>query len=644
MELDLIKLQTTWNDAASSLNTNFSKIKMALASRQGGGESPVIGGIVVNGMPYTDDDGDGFITLPDYPKKLSALENDLNLGSFAYKNALAVSDIPDLSGKYLPLSGGQMTGDSEINWSGTSGIWGTNNGLFLRAPLLQRRASNGNYYTILDSGNYSSYALPLTGGTLTGTLTLSKEGSDVFVINRLNSSSPTTITYRKDSSLLGRMGFDASTKEPVAQVLGTYQTLLHSGNVGSYNAGSATKLATPRTIWGQSFDGTGNVSGNLFLNNASYIRTYLADGTSSANIMGVNASNNLLIAYGLQTTGKTGIYGKEIYFAPNGEVTKMLINSSGNVTIGGSDLAGTSAKLYVDGHITTSNNKALFGKDTSGNLRQLLVLDNGNDFVLGYGASGAGYNTYLEGNNIYLRYGTSHTAGLILNSSGNVTIGDTDRASTNYKLFVKGNAMFLSGVHLPNGTPLYTQNASGTNKSAIYMDAYDNFLIGNNSMLITSSGNVLIGTTTDNGAKLQVNGGISATGQISTAHSLVFNGDYGIWKGNRFTGSLTENDIAYNAAKYVFFNGNVGIGTISPAYKLDVAGTGRFTGKTTHDGGIDIPNGQQLAFLDASGNRHTIAWDSASNGILIDGNLIVLGELATGLPMQEIPSIPEIGV
>lgn len=34
----------------------------------------------------------------------------------------------------------------------------------------------------------------------------------------------------------------------------------------SDNAASATKLATPRTIWGQSFDGTGNVDGNMTVN------------------------------------------------------------------------------------------------------------------------------------------------------------------------------------------------------------------------------------------------------------------------------------------------------------------------------------------------------------------------------------------
>ena len=35
-----------------------------------------------------------------------------------------------------------------------------------------------------------------------------------------------------------------------------------------YNVASATKLATARTIWGQSFDGTGNVNGTIYINNS----------------------------------------------------------------------------------------------------------------------------------------------------------------------------------------------------------------------------------------------------------------------------------------------------------------------------------------------------------------------------------------
>lgn len=39
MELDVLKLHTTWNDAANSINTNFSKIKTAISHpSEGGGD------------------------------------------------------------------------------------------------------------------------------------------------------------------------------------------------------------------------------------------------------------------------------------------------------------------------------------------------------------------------------------------------------------------------------------------------------------------------------------------------------------------------------------------------------------------------------------------------------------------------------
>ena len=37
MELDIIKTDTTWNDAAASLNNNFSKVKLAIAQSEAGG-------------------------------------------------------------------------------------------------------------------------------------------------------------------------------------------------------------------------------------------------------------------------------------------------------------------------------------------------------------------------------------------------------------------------------------------------------------------------------------------------------------------------------------------------------------------------------------------------------------------------------
>ena len=45
--------------------------------------------------------------------------------------------------------------------------------------------------------------------------------------------------------------------------------LLNGTNIHNINVASATKLATARSIWGQSFDGTGNVNGTIYINNSN---------------------------------------------------------------------------------------------------------------------------------------------------------------------------------------------------------------------------------------------------------------------------------------------------------------------------------------------------------------------------------------
>lgn len=54
------------------------------------------------------------------------------------------------------------------------------------------------------------------------------------------------------------------------------------------HANSATKLRTPRTIWGQSFDGTGNVNGTIYINNS--------DSINGAIILNNNANNHARIS------------------------------------------------------------------------------------------------------------------------------------------------------------------------------------------------------------------------------------------------------------------------------------------------------------------------------------------------------------
>ena len=64
--------------------------------------------------------------------------------------------------------------------------------------------------------------------------------------------------------------------------------LINGTNISNLNVASATKLKTPRTIWGQSFDGTGNVNGTIYINNS--------DSENGAIILNNNVNTNARIS------------------------------------------------------------------------------------------------------------------------------------------------------------------------------------------------------------------------------------------------------------------------------------------------------------------------------------------------------------
>ena len=104
-------------------------------------------------------------------------------------------------------------------------------------------------------GSVSGDYLPLSGGTIAS--------PNVPLMIQRTTANFALIGYKSATSDLGYLGFTTDGNLVVSpnRQSGntTYYDVIHSGNISSYNAGSATKLQTARTIWGQSFDGTGNI-------------------------------------------------------------------------------------------------------------------------------------------------------------------------------------------------------------------------------------------------------------------------------------------------------------------------------------------------------------------------------------------------
>lgn len=554
----------------------------------------------------------------------------------SYKLIHKGNALDELKGTFLPLTGGTITSSNQ-----TSLIINSTN-TFLSQILIQSAGENKARFGWSGSTDFSGY----------------RDG--VFMFNNVCTSS---IGIKDD----GTPYYNDNT-------------LLHTGNVRDYaalkdgsnasgtwgiditgNAATATALKTPVSLWGNSFDGTKSLDGNITIRNQGTVSFAITDGTSVVDAIQVNNLDNLLIGQGVaRNSGDTLIYGNNIKFcygtAGTSASTAMTITEEGNVRIG-TNTYDADAALSVWGRMNIGNVAGIsFSLDslpTSG-------------FVIG--GSTHTLAQYLDYNGAFCiqsyHKSTSSSRALDLNPLGGaVNVGEGG-------LNVKGTLSIADKIALSKNRistkVAYTAETGGANYIWGY-GASDYLCLGaggttltkaTSSMVVEYNGlypgttnAVSLGTSSYRWSNVySVNGDFSGRVLIGGAeddedYALITKGNWKLTstdKGDYFSIKLRDVNVdyyGYDAADSWCNHNFISNGTT----RFFVAGRdaewsyikgkfrayGEFRAEelATFAAGALIPTGQKLTFGEGG---PTMEYDATNNAIKVDGNLYTTGTLAAG--------------
>jgi hypothetical protein len=259
--------------------------------------------------------------------------------------------------------------------------------------------------------------------------------------------------------------------------------------------------------------------------------------------------------------------------------------SNGNVGIG---TISPGSSLHVAGDITTSPSGSGIHLGYASNFYGVIQSNGVSGSVIDFASTGVDYKGRLlyDNTNNYLDIYTNATFAMRINSSGNVGIGTsnpTQPLHVNGFARTQGISVYETGGTI-SGFIGYENDwiGSGTsNDLAIASEGSNNLKFYTNGttavrLFVSASGVVGIGTTTAP-SLLTIKASATDGNQIY----IVQSNDNRGWKFRAKTDGHFYLQSSYNGAdtdaiKINYDDGNVGIGTTSPSYKLDVSGSGRF--------------------------------------------------------------------
>ena len=181
------------------------------------------------------------------------------------------------------------------------------------------------------------------------------------------------------------------------------KTKLDAALTASDNIATATKLATARTIWGQAFDGSANVRGNIsdvddvYMNNNRSLYVKDTNGKNLSALL-INDQNGFYLGFGAGSNGYFScLDGNIILFrTATSHTERMRITSDGKVGIG---TTAPDANLHVSGDKyniklnsttgSTEDSTFIWGSSSNKNTAWRIVDNPTSGLWLQYGVSGA---------------------------------------------------------------------------------------------------------------------------------------------------------------------------------------------------------------------------------------------------------------